>query len=83
MIRKLQNEKEDRSEISAYISNVRHLKNNFVTCKLKHALRQANRVAHTLAKEGFKEANTYLGNGLSRSVVMEVEEDRRGSSDHK
>ncbi|MBA0743320.1 hypothetical protein Gogos_006014, partial [Gossypium gossypioides] len=78
VIKKLQNNVKDKSKISAYIVNAKRLKSNFVIYKFKHASRQTNRVAHNLSKEGLnEEANTYLVNGLSRSVAMAVEEGRQ------
>ncbi|MBA0735145.1 hypothetical protein Gogos_019020 [Gossypium gossypioides] len=78
IIKKLQNEFEDRSKISAYILNTKRLTRNFVTCSFKHVLRTRNVVAHTLATEGLNEgASTYLCNGFSTAVLKVVEEDYR------
>ncbi|MBA0824645.1 hypothetical protein Goarm_021299, partial [Gossypium armourianum] len=54
VLRKLQEDLDDRSEIRAYILNVKHLKGNFINCKFKYASRTRNNVAHTLAKEGLR-----------------------------
>ncbi|PPS04457.1 hypothetical protein GOBAR_AA16206 [Gossypium barbadense] len=62
IIRKLQEEKEDRSKISVYIKDAQ----------------EANRVAHCLAQEGLKKReSTYLTNLISPGAVEAIAEDRR------
>ncbi|MBA0761162.1 hypothetical protein Gotri_023845, partial [Gossypium trilobum] len=79
VLRKLQEDLEDRSEIRAYILNVKHLKGNFINYKFKYAARTGNNVAHTLAKEGLRvKDDTYINNGLSGAVLAAVAEDCQG-----
>ncbi|MBA0747807.1 hypothetical protein Gogos_004691, partial [Gossypium gossypioides] len=52
IIRKIQSKDEDRSEIRAYISDVKRMRMNFISCRFQRAGRQANIVAHSLATEG-------------------------------
>ncbi|MBA0568438.1 hypothetical protein Golob_005935, partial [Gossypium lobatum] len=52
IIRKIQSKDEDRSEIRAYISDVKRMRMNFISCGFQHAGRQANIVAYSLATEG-------------------------------
>ncbi|MBA0551992.1 hypothetical protein Golob_022837, partial [Gossypium lobatum] len=54
VLRKLQEDLDDRSEIRAYILNVKYLKGSFINCKFKYASRTGNNMAHTLAKEGLR-----------------------------
>ncbi|MBA0876248.1 hypothetical protein Goshw_028258 [Gossypium schwendimanii] len=78
VIKNIQSEEDDRSEIRAYILDAKGLKNYFISCRFIHAWRQMNKVAHLLAKEGLgMEEDTYLRNDLPRSVARAVEENRR------
>ncbi|MBA0626374.1 hypothetical protein Godav_004052 [Gossypium davidsonii] len=78
VIKKIQSEEDDRSEIRAYILDAKRLKSYFISCRFRHAWRQMNKVAHLLAKEGLgMEEDTYLRNDLPRSVARAVEENRR------
>ncbi|KAG8486435.1 hypothetical protein CXB51_019917 [Gossypium anomalum] len=80
VVKKVNNEEEDRSEIRAYIIDAKRLKKYFISCRFKHAERQMNKVAHHLAKEGInKEEDTYLRNGLPSLVTQAVEEDKRNA----
>ncbi|KAH1081799.1 hypothetical protein J1N35_021560 [Gossypium stocksii] len=75
VIKKINNEEEDRSEIMAYIVDAKRLKNYFISCRFKHAGIQMNKVAHLLAKKGINmEEDTYLRNELPSSVTQAVEE---------
>ncbi|KAA3465500.1 cinnamoyl-CoA reductase 1-like [Gossypium australe] len=79
IIRKLQSEEEDGSEIRAYIVDAKKLCSNFITCDFRHARRQKNKVAHLLEKEGLKEnENMHLSSGLSSAVVRAVEINKQG-----
>ncbi|MBA0568287.1 hypothetical protein Golob_005790 [Gossypium lobatum] len=78
VIKKIQSEEDDRSEIRASILDAKRLKNYFISCRFIHAWRQMNKMAHLLAKEGLgMEEDTYLRNDLPRSVARAVEENRR------
>ncbi|MBA0754024.1 hypothetical protein Gogos_020529, partial [Gossypium gossypioides] len=73
---KLQKEKEERSEIGAYIFDFRSIYAGYQKCFFRHASRQANRVAHMLATEGLRrEEITYLFNGVPHSVADSVDAD--------
>ncbi|MFQ6642879.1 hypothetical protein Gotur_017418, partial [Gossypium turneri] len=78
VIKKIQSEEDERSEIRAYILDAKRLKSYFISCRFRHAWRQMNKVAHLLAKEGLNmEEDTYLRNDLPRSVARAIEENRR------
>lgn len=51
VIRKIQSVKEDRSEISPYITNIKSLRKRFIKC-FKKISRNGNGVAHVVAREG-------------------------------
>ncbi|MBA0810743.1 hypothetical protein Gohar_002703 [Gossypium harknessii] len=73
IIRKIQSKDEDRSEIRAYISDVKRMRMNFISCRFQHAGRRANIVAHSLATEGLNL------NMVGPSVVVTVDaNDRNG-----
>ncbi|MBA0556573.1 hypothetical protein Golob_026660 [Gossypium lobatum] len=79
ILRKLQDDLDNRSKIRAYILNVNRLKRNFINCKFKYASRIGNNVVRTLAKKGLRVGDdTYLNNGLSGAVLAAVAEDCRG-----
>ncbi|MBA0682531.1 hypothetical protein Goari_024243 [Gossypium aridum] len=79
ILRKLQDDLDNRSKIRAYILNVNRLKRNFIYCKFKYASRIGNNVARTLAKKGLRVGDdTYLNNRLSGAVLTAVAEDCRG-----
>ncbi|MBA0839095.1 hypothetical protein Goarm_004864 [Gossypium armourianum] len=50
VIKKIQSEEDERSEIRAYILDAKRLKSYFISCRFRHAWRQMNKVAHLLAK---------------------------------
>ncbi|MBA0556574.1 hypothetical protein Golob_026660, partial [Gossypium lobatum] len=54
ILRKLQDDLDNRSKIRAYILNVNRLKRNFINCKFKYASRIGNNVVRTLAKKGLR-----------------------------
>lgn len=72
VIKKLQKDFKDRSEIIAYILNAKRLK------EISFVLRTGNVVALTLATEGLNEwTSTYMCNGLSAAVLWAATDDCR------
>lgn len=63
VIRKLQEEKKDRSEIAALIKDSKHRSLSFRYCVFRFIYRDSNKVAHFIATEGLKKGETiYLMN---------------------
>ncbi|KAH1096750.1 hypothetical protein J1N35_013671 [Gossypium stocksii] len=78
VIRKLQEEGEDRSEIEVFIQDSRYLSLDFESCDFKFVSREANKVAHLITKEGInKGETTYLQNAVFTGVEEALMEDRR------
>lgn len=78
VIRKLQKEQEDRSEITAFIKDSKSLSLGFQTCVFLFTNRKANKVAHIIASEGIiMRKSTYLENLVPPGATGLVAEDRR------
>ncbi|KAG8489751.1 hypothetical protein CXB51_017986 [Gossypium anomalum] len=78
IIQKLQEEKEDRFEISMYIKDAQYLSCHFNLCVFLFTNREADRVAYCLAQEGLKKRESiYLTNPVSPGAVEAMAEDRR------
>ncbi|KAH1081692.1 hypothetical protein J1N35_021453 [Gossypium stocksii] len=91
VIKKIQNQNRDRSEIGPFILDIKERRTLFLECQFQHVKRTENAVAHNLASEGLKmdkhteakhgHATTPLigtGNDTSKNgqVVTEAEVDR-------
>ncbi|MBA0628223.1 hypothetical protein Godav_022987 [Gossypium davidsonii] len=73
IIKKVQNQEEDRSILRAYIIDAKRLQKYFVSCRFKHIGKHANIKAHTLAKEGLKDGSeTSLGEGSIKTTVRVI-----------
>ncbi|KAH1122436.1 hypothetical protein J1N35_005596 [Gossypium stocksii] len=78
MVRKLQLNLDDGSEILAYIKDAKRLSNGFRRCLFRHAIRSANGVAHSLAKEGTRRNEpTYLLEDVPPHLFVVMELDQR------
>ncbi|XP_052485099.1 uncharacterized protein LOC128040401 [Gossypium raimondii] len=78
VIRKLQAEEEDRSEIEAYIKDSKQLSLGFGSCAFRFIHRESNKVAHIIATEGIKKSETtYLMHMVPSGVEGAVDADRR------
>lgn len=78
MIRKLQEENEDRSEIAALINGSKSISLGFQTCVFLFTNREANTVAHITLTEGLvRRESTYLENMVAFGAVGVVAEDRQ------
>lgn len=78
VIRKLQMEHEDRSEVAVYINDSKKLSLGFQTCVFLFTNRDANKVAHLITSEGIRRReSTYLANQVFSGAVETVAEDRR------
>ncbi|KAA3489700.1 cinnamoyl-CoA reductase 1-like [Gossypium australe] len=78
MIRKLQEKKEDRFEIAAYVEDSKKMSLSFKYCAFLFLNREANEVTHLIATEGIKKGeNTYLSQRVSSGAEAAVTNDRR------
>ncbi|KAA3483062.1 reverse transcriptase [Gossypium australe] len=78
VIRKLQEKKEDRSKIAAYIKDSKEMVLQFRYCVFLFQNREANEVAHKIASKGLKrKGNNYLSQRVPTGAESAVMEDRR------
>lgn len=78
VIRKLQVEYEDRSEIAVFINDSKKLSLGFQTCVFLFTNRDVNKVAHLIASEGIRmRESTYLVNQVFSVTAEMVAEDQR------
>ncbi|KAH1106130.1 hypothetical protein J1N35_009898 [Gossypium stocksii] len=78
VIQKLQEKKDDRSEISMYLKDSLALSANFDSCIFLFTNREANKVAHELAQEGLTRRElVYLSDRVLSEAVEAVAEDKR------
>ncbi|KAH1090353.1 hypothetical protein J1N35_017610 [Gossypium stocksii] len=69
VICKLQEEKEDKSEIEAFIKDSKHLSLGFESCVFCYIYLESNKVTHLIATEGLKKRETtYLVNMVTSSA---------------
>ncbi|KAG8491705.1 hypothetical protein CXB51_015144 [Gossypium anomalum] len=77
VIRKLQEKVEDRSEIEVFIQDSKFLSSGFESCVFRFINREANKVAHLIAKGGLqKKETTYLQNAFTSEVEEALIDDR-------
>ncbi|KAG8486187.1 hypothetical protein CXB51_019581 [Gossypium anomalum] len=77
VICKLQEEKEDISEIEAFIKDSKHLSLGFESCIFRFIHRESNKVAHLIAIEGLKKRETtYLANMVTSGAEEALVADR-------
>ncbi|MBA0701815.1 hypothetical protein Goari_027351, partial [Gossypium aridum] len=77
VIKKAKSNEDDRSEISAYIEDMKKMTKDFQVCTFKHVQRSANGVAHQLVSEGLKLKLAFFeSNGVLDFVEELVEQDR-------
>ncbi|MBA0699832.1 hypothetical protein Goari_001437 [Gossypium aridum] len=70
-------ETRDKSRISAFINDIQSLASSFIEIKFLHANRECNKVAHEIAKEGFKmENSTFWVEEVPVAAVVALEADR-------
>lgn len=78
VIQKLQEKKEDRSEIAVYIEDSKKMSLSCRYCAFRFLNREANKVAHLIATEDIKNGeNTYLLQRISSGAEATVMDDRR------
>ncbi|MBA0783931.1 hypothetical protein Gotri_001568 [Gossypium trilobum] len=77
VISKVITETRDKSRISAFINDIQSLASSFIEIKFLHANRKCNKVAHEIAKEGFKmENSTFWVEEVPVAMVVALEADR-------
>ncbi|KAK5774837.1 hypothetical protein PVK06_042699 [Gossypium arboreum] len=77
VIKKVQSQKRDRSEIEPFIFNIKDEKAVFYDCQFQHVRRIANVAAHNRASEGLKiDKNTYIAPVYVGKGITEAEIDR-------
>ncbi|KAA3474494.1 reverse transcriptase [Gossypium australe] len=78
VIKKLQENGEDRSEIAAYTKDSKEMALRYRHCIFQFLHREANEVSHRIAHEGMKnKENTYLMNRFPLGVESAMMADRR------
>ncbi|KAG8488925.1 hypothetical protein CXB51_016879 [Gossypium anomalum] len=76
VIKKLQKKTDDKSEIHALVRDRLCLQGGFRICQFKYGFRDINKVAHMLAKKGFKKGEQWdIMITLPEDIAAEVEKD--------
>ncbi|MBA0732291.1 hypothetical protein Gogos_016394 [Gossypium gossypioides] len=80
VIRKLKEERVERSVTEAYICNIRTICERYQDCIFQYVSKHANGAAHFLATEGLRQnEETYLAGAVPSYAQKAVEEDRQQS----